>query len=178
MIGVFPKAVRLKPIHAEVIGADYLSVLLPHIPVSEIWEHRFKWYAENNKMVLRPILVTKDEYIQHLKDIRDWEWRAVDRKLVEALGNHLQDGYYWLVELSLPELFSANKRKVAEVLLFAEEEPSNSRDFKSFSLARLSDHFAFYEGGGVSNPRYLFVESGCRGHVELFGCEDGEEENL
>lgn len=175
VIGVLPKAVRLKPIHAEVIGADYLSVLLPHIPVSDVWEHRFKWYAENSQMVLRPILVTKGEYIRHLKEIRDWEWRKIDQRLVEALQNHLQDGYYWLVELSLPELFSANKRKVAEVLLFAEEEPSKTRDFKSFSLARLPDHFVFYKGGGVSNPSYLFVESGCRGHMELFGCEDGEE---
>lgn len=173
VIGTLPWDVKLMPIQAEIVGADYLFALLPHIPVSEIWEHRFKWHAENNQMVLRSMLVTKSEYIKHLSRVRDWEWNRIDRSLIKTLNDNLNEGYYWLVELSLPELFSANRRKVAEVLLYAEDELKTIRDFKSFSLARLPDHFAFYDGGGASNPRYLFIESGINGHVELYGCEEG-----
>jgi hypothetical protein len=125
-------------------------------------------------MVLRPILVTKEEYIRHLEAISDWGNKQVFRYFLPLMKKFLTDEYYWLIELSLPELFSANRRKVGEVLLRAENGFSGKLDFKNFALARLSDQFVFYEGGGIHNPKYSFVPSGTHGHVELFGCEEKE----
>ena len=46
-----------------------------------------------------------------------------------------------MIELSLPELFSANLRKVGEVLVRAELLPATDRDLTSFVLARLPGYF-------------------------------------
>jgi hypothetical protein len=172
IIGTLPGKVELKPIQAELIGADYLFAILPELPGAEIWKDRFRWYAERHLMVLRPILITKAEYIAHLSAVSNWNDRKINKNQIGILNKTLNDGYYWLVELSLPELFSANKRKVAEVLLNAEEKVTAYRDFKNFTLARLSGRFVFYSGGDATHPEYEFVDSGAEGHVELFGCEE------
>ena len=77
-----------------------------------------------------------------------------------------------MIELSVPELFAANKRKLGEVLLWAEAKVGPKRDLNSFFLARLPGYFSLYRGGPASKPEYDFVPSGAEGHVELFGCED------
>lgn len=172
VIGTLPWAVKLMPVTAEVIGAKYLFTILPKIKTTETWEKRLELYADAHLMVLRPILVTKDEYIRHLETISDWDNKQVYRYLLPLLRKFLTDEYYWLIELSLPELFSANRRKVGEVLLRAENGFSGKLDFKNFALARLSDQFVFYEDGDIHNPKYSFAPSGTQGHVELFGCEE------
>jgi hypothetical protein len=77
-----------------------------------------------------------------------------------------------MIELSVPELFSANLRKVGEVLVRAEVLPKVDRDLGSFALARLPGYFALLDGGNPTHPRYKFIPSGAEGHVELIGCED------
>jgi hypothetical protein len=78
----------------------------------------------------------------------------------------------WMIELSVPNLFSANKRKVGEVLLRAEVVAKPKRDFSNFLLARLPGYFALYDGGGAVKPKYQFIPSGAPSHVELYGCEE------
>ncbi len=77
-----------------------------------------------------------------------------------------------MIELSIPELFSANKRKLGEVLLRAEGKVGHKRNMTSFILARLPGCFSLYRGGGPKKPEYSFIPSGAEGHVELFGCEE------
>ena len=80
--------------------------------------------------------------------------------------------HFWMVELSVPELFSANKRKVGEVVLRAEISPTTRRDFKNLLLARVPGFFAVYVDGPPSNPRYEFLPCRLKSHVELYGCEE------
>jgi len=172
VVGTFPSNVRTGPVQAEVIGADYLFKMRPQMPKGAgVWAERLRLYADNNLLVLRPILLDGRDYVEHLSMVRDWSRRRVRARLVDALGGILT-GKLWMVELSVPELFSANKRKVGEVLLRADVSPGRSRDLSSFVLARLPDYFALYSGGGPQTPRYQFLPSGASGHVELFGCED------
>ncbi len=77
-----------------------------------------------------------------------------------------EDSWFWMIELSIPELFPANKRKLAEV------EPKPKRDFKSFLLARVPGYFALYREGGSDNPIYDFLLSGLKSHFELYSCEE------
>lgn len=172
VIGTLPWEVKLMPITAEVIGAQYLFTILPQMEISDAWDARLKFYAEHKRMVLRPILVTKKEYLEHLKCIHDWDDKQVKRYWLPILKKYLVDEYYWLIELSLPELFSANRRKVGEVLLRAENKFSGKLDFTNFALARLPEQFALYESGGIKSPKYSFIPSGIHGHVELFGCKE------
>jgi hypothetical protein len=43
------------------------------------------------------------------------------------------------------------------------------RNFNNFVIARLPDNFVLYDGGGPSNPRYTFIPSEVKSHVELYG---------
>ena len=79
-----------------------------------------------------------------------------------------------MVELSIPELFSANKRKLGEVIILADRATGPSRDFGNFLLARLPGAFVFCTGGDVANPEFSFAPSGLNGHVSVFGSEDAE----
>ena len=170
VIGTFPKEVRVNALQAEVIGADYLLTILKSkklLTHQHAWGQRLRSYFRKKQIVLRPILVKKKEYIEHLNKIGDWERRK--------LGFQLQirdDEWIWIVELSIPELFSANRRKVGEVILRAEHKPLYHRDFENFLIARIPGYFAIYVSGGAKNPSYEFRPCGLKSHVELYGCED------
>ncbi len=172
IIATLPKVVQVDPIKAEAVGADYLFSMIPDLPhYSEPWETRLSFYARQNLLVLRPILIDFNEYASHMARISDWTRNGIRNNLVHNLRS-LSNEKVWMVELSIPELFSANRRKIGEVLLQAEVPGGTSRDFSNFLLARLPGCFALYEGGGPSRPKYRFIPSGTQGHVELYGCEE------
>ena len=167
-MGTLPGTVKMNALQAEVIGVDYLFSILPQLPdLSEVWRKRLCYYAERKQLVVRPILVTGEEYSKHLDGISDW----THRKLQFTFSCE-PESFFWMVELSVPELFSANKRKVGEVVLRAETKPMSRRDFKNLLLARVPGFFAMYVSGPPSNPRYEFLPSDLQSHVELYGCEE------
>lgn len=168
VIGTLPGTVEMNALQAEVIGVDYLFSMLPQLPdLSEVWRKRLCYYAEQKQLVVRPILVQGREYIGHLRKISDWA-----REKLEFTFSLEPKSFFWMVELSVPELFSANKRKVGEVVLRAESAPTSHRDFKNLLLARVPGFFAVYVGGPPSSPRYDFVPCRLQSHVELYGCEE------
>ncbi len=167
-IGTIPQAVKISPIQAEAIGVDYLFTILPQMVASDKWNERLKQYAGKDMLVLRPILISGADYAKHLKAAKDWTGNKIRRAIIRTLKEYLKEQYYWLIELSVPELFSANRRKVGEVLIRANKEIGIARDFGSFVIARLPENFVLYDGGGPSNPRYQFVPSGTRDHIELY----------
>ena len=172
VISTMPEEVRLNPVRAEIIGADYLFSILPQIPINDNpWAQRLLAYAKNHLLVLRPYLLEPAEYTEHLEKLKDWQNRPVRETLIRDLKANLTKERLWMIELSVPELFSANLRKVGEVLVRAEILPTVDRDLASFVLARLPGYFALLAGGTSSNPKFLFIPSGAEGHVQLIGCE-------
>jgi hypothetical protein len=173
IISTMPKEVKLNPLRAEVIGADFLFSILPQLPPGDNpWAQRLLRYANKSQLVLRPYLLDPTEYTTHLAKIKDWHYKSIRSDLVGALKTNLTKERLWMIELSVPELFSANLRKLGEVLLRAEVLPTENRDFGSFVLARLPGYFALFDGGTPNSPSFQFIPSGADGHVELIGCED------
>jgi hypothetical protein len=168
VIGTLPRGVKMNALQAEVIGADYLFAMLRELPdTSERWRRRLSDYADQSRLVLRPVLVTGKEYSQHLSAVTDWSYRKLGFELQFAA-----ESYFWMVELSVPELFSANRRKVGEVVLRAEMVPTSARDLKSLFFAPVPGFFVFHVRGGSSRPPYEFVPCPLQSHVELYGCEE------
>lgn len=175
VISTMPKEVQLNPVRAEIIGADYLFTILPQLPPdNNPWAKQLAYYANAHMLVLRPYLLDPAEYTAHLEKVKDWQGRPLRETLIRALRANLTKERLWMIELSVPELFSANLRKVGEVLVRAELLPSVERDLASFVLARLPGYFALLEGGTPADPQYQFIPSGAEGHVELIGCEDSQ----
>lgn len=169
LIATLPGEIKLLPINAEALGAHFLISLLEKMPVADNkWFGRLKYYAYCYKLVLRPILVSKFEYIKHLKELRDWENDSIDLDLIKAFDTFMEEEPYWLVELSIPELFPANKRKVGEVLIRGNIDFDQANPFNSFVMARLPCFFALYSNGTSNNPNYEFIPSGINGHVAVY----------
>ncbi|MDP2106919.1 MAG: hypothetical protein Q8J76_13065, partial [Desulfobulbaceae bacterium] len=169
VIGTMPNYIKINPIEAEAIGAEYLFELKENLPNPSPWLTRLKHSADNNRLVLRPILITVKDYIRHLGTVRSWEGNSVNTDLLTAIRNNLSDDHVWLVELSVSELFAANKRKVGEVLIRATIEHNPECLFKSFVIARLPGYFALYND---ESSHFAFVPSGIEDHIELYGQEE------
>jgi hypothetical protein len=172
VIATVPKNVRVSPIRAEVLAADYLFALRRQLSKlrRNVWATRLSKHAAQNLVVLRPILVTTTEYCSHLRRVRDWRHNQIDAGIISALDG-LPKKSLWMIEVSLPELFSANLRKVGEVVVRAEKNLGRNR-LSAFFLARLPGYFALLRNVSRGAPRFQFIPSGADGHVELFGCEE------
>lgn len=171
IIATLPKAAMVSPISAEVIGADFLFSMLPQLTaMNELWGQRLQFYARRHLLVLRPILIDEGRYLRHLAAIDDWDGNRIRPELLTAL-RPLAKGPIWMVELSVPELFSANRRKLGEVLVAADSRPNTARDFKNYLLTRVPGYFVLHQGGAASSPSYAFINAGLQGHVPLYGCE-------
>ncbi|HUT54595.1 MAG TPA: hypothetical protein VM658_14490 [bacterium] len=174
VILTLPKQVLTDPIRAEVIGSNYLMKILPSVPAGAgPWAKRLDYYARNDLLVIRPLLISGSAYTRHLRQVADWDGLKIgDEKLIGTIENEIGQEQVWMVELSVPELFSANKRKLGEVILRAEVKPTNILDFSNYYITRLPGYFVLYKSGGPDTPRFQFDSSGSDSHVELYGCEE------
>jgi hypothetical protein len=173
VIATLPNHVQVNPIQAEAIGIDYLLAIRPQLNelLDNDWARRLAECSDSGLLVLRPLLVTAAEYASHLSRIRDWEYNPIRKDFIAEIKKFSSEKL-WMIEISIPELFSANLRKLGEVLVRAERKSGAKRDLRGFLLARLPGNFALYESGGENRPRFAFLPSGATGHVELFGCEE------
>ena len=169
-ISTFPKEILMSPIHAEALAADFLFSILQRLSeVTPIWGERLKNYSEHNLIVIRPILVSNKEYINHLSTIKDWHDNSIKEDILNILTTHLNSSFYWLIEISLPELFSANRRKVGEIIIRSDIKPPHSRSMDSFVFARIPGFVTMYSSGDANNPEFSFIQSGIDSHTPLYG---------
>lgn len=187
-IGTLPEGVQVNPIEAEAIGGDYLLTILQQIPDDfaggkKAWQQRLAWYHEQNLLVLRTILLAEGEYARHLEKVKSWRFESFPEWLIKIM-RQFSDSNVWMIELSVPELFSANRRKIGEILIRAEEQANTARDFKNFLFARLPGCFVFLKEEeedqvfDPSQPQFLFLPINIDDHVELFGCEENSNPKI
>lgn len=172
VISTVPKSVRVSPIRAEVLAADYLFMLRGRVArlQKNVWAKRLNQHIADNLVVLRPVLVSTAEYCAHLRRISDWKYDQIDPEIISSL-EALPIRRVWMVEISLPELFPANLRKLGEILVRADKKIGRER-LMAFFLARLPGYFALLRLIEKKQPRFTFIPSGAKGHVELFGYEE------
>lgn len=154
---------------AEAVAADYLYSILPELKGSELrWLHRLIAYVEQQKVVLRAISLTSRQYIRHWRNAKDWQGGMEDRALCQAI-QPLLPRQLWMVEVSVPELFPANLRKVGEIVLDATALPGPERDFRLFVCARAPGRLLILsEVSPDGVPSFFPVPSRLQSHTPLF----------
>ena len=137
------------------------------------WLKRLIQDVISQKVVLRAICMTADEYSNHWKEARDWDKKAENGKLCDAIRPFLTD-VLWVVEVSVPELFPTNLRKLGEIVLTAEKPPSVVLDFGHFLCARVPGRLLLLDGVSQEGiPSFSPIPSQLESHVPLYGCSDG-----
>jgi hypothetical protein len=170
---IAPKECQYDAIEAEAIAIDYLYSIFPHLTNldSSFWVQKLLLACREFKVVLRASLITREDYLKHLLGMEDWQGNRITEKLVEGINNLLVPNgeLFWMVEVSHPELFPANNRKLGEILLKATIKPEPQRDYKNFVLARLPENFYILMSVEKSiDPVYYNLNSPLKDHVAVY----------
>ena len=168
VIVLLPKGFQYNALYAEVAASDYFYSLVPNlVTLSNSWLNRLIDYCTQQKLILRVVPVTKQSYLDHLKNSSDWEGHCENEAILAHL-EAIKPDLMWMIEVSIPDLFSTNKRKIGELLLDATLPFSSEVDFTLFVLARFPGIYLFLEGlENNGEPQFLTVPSEIISHIEL-----------
>lgn len=153
VIAIRAQTPKLTAPGAEAIAAVMLTNMLPVLTTSSSGRW-FDYMTQNTwKYVLRTVLVTREDYIAHLASARAHDESAASAEELAVLSS-LPDRV-WMVEYSLPSLFTGNRAKLGEVLLMADPvDPSEYEDV--FVGLRLPTLFVVRDAQSQE-----MVQSGC-----------------
>lgn len=162
-IGLLRSGSQINAVEAEAIGLNFCNALAQTLASQKAgWLGRFAAFAHSGLLVLRTLLLRREEYIEHLTDARCWDGGAHDSLTVSTIGNQLPDTF-WIVEASAPELFSASRRKFGEVLLNAETRSTDAAGQDLWLAARLPGTILLRGKTG-----FQAINSGTSSHVPLY----------
>ncbi|MCF7674080.1 MAG: hypothetical protein K9M97_01955 [Akkermansiaceae bacterium] len=156
---------------AESIAAFLFCSIISKLPDSADipWVRRLKrYYKDKARVILRHVPVTTEQYLANLKAGRDWDGRREASATIKVCAELLPAGcQLWMVEISVPEVFPTNKRKLGEILLDA-SRPINLEHDSNFVLGRLPGSFIFWDSLDNDNSdRFSFVPSRILSHTPL-----------
>ena len=171
----------------EITAANYFYSILPTLDVDGVnpisvnpigikWLRRLQEYVSDQQLILRHVPVTREEYLQRLEEDTDWQSQREDAKVLSDLQQADFPSRMWMVEVSVPEVFSTNKRKIGEILLDGERAYfTDEADGSGFVVARFPGCYVFFDtlnDDGI--PLFRTVPSGFGSHLPLFGTSTGE----
>ncbi len=152
-------------VEAEILGLQFLYAILPHMqPEENRWLKRLINWTAKQRVVLRALCLEKAQYCHHLQTIRDWEGIGELPQKVQALTEDLP-GRLWIIEISTPQLYPANERKLGEIVLSATVA---AKDKTVFQFARLPGKYLL--SGDVDDRgtmSFLVQQSNIQSHTEL-----------
>jgi len=171
VVELFNKEARFGGVHAEAVALGFIYSLAPSIASARrknYWINRLLNFISAKRIVLRALFVKKGAYLAHLNNFPDWEGNKESSVFIKELEDVLPSSI-WVIEISLPQLFPANERKIGEVLLnpFVNPDTSKDIDFDLFLMARIPGHYFFLDSLDEDNPNFLILKSDIQSHMPL-----------
>jgi len=169
VLEIFRPGVCYGGIQAEAIALNILYSILPSLGGNNKWISRLVQWTKKQQIVFRAQAVSATEYVNHLRALIDWDGRTEQPELCKLFLQEMP-AFVWAVEISTPQLFPANERKLGEIILDATQTLNLQDDtgiFNVFMFARLSGIYLF--GGEMINetPQFTPVKSRLQSHTEL-----------
>ncbi len=102
--------------YAEIIAAHELyEWIIPNLKRNKVmplcnWMKYFIESFNKKELILRTIFITKHNYKEYLESLEEKDLIII--KYYEQLPE-----YFWVVEISLPELFTINRKKIGEIII-------------------------------------------------------------
>jgi hypothetical protein len=162
IIGLYPRSLQVLPHFAEANTAVVLTNVLPLLANLG----KGKWFkyitTTQHKYILRTILMTKQSYIDHIQNGVAHDGSKAAPQEITMLQS-LPD-WFWMVEFSLPPLFTGNRSKLGEVLLDVDMLPGLI-DFRELVAAvRLPELWIWR----VSPGNIQGMQGGISAHLGIF----------
>lgn len=174
VLEVFRQGITYSGVLAEAMAINIAYPLLEGLPKdSNGWLKRLAQGLSAQRIVFRAQALTVKEYVEHLRQLVDWEGNNENVDLCDFLDQELPK-FLWVVEVSTPHLFPANKRKLGEFVFSGRGEVTNtdgSLNNDLFVLARLPEWYVL--GGDLDSngiPEFTKIPSQIVSHTSLFGC--------
>ena len=162
IIGLQRARTATTAVEAEVAGFALLQAIATTVGmIGNDWFDRFIVYAREGLLVLRTLLVERDDYLGHVRGFRFRDDQQLEAELVAQLATELPERF-WMIEASAPELFTASRRKFGELLL-ASATPLVPLNASLVHAARLPGAFFRFSGSGLSYKSTSLV-----GHTGIF----------
>lgn len=169
VVEIFRPGICYGGMQAEALALNILYSLLPSIvDVHNKWISRLVQWTSKQQIVFRAQAMRTEEYVSHLCGLRDWEGNWENPELCNLLGQEMPE-FVWAVEVSTPQLFPANERKLGEIVLDATMNLDLQEDSVNevFIFARLPGVYLL--GGEIDNgtPQFTPVPSRLVTHTDL-----------
>ena len=162
LYGLKSQSLAYGSVDAEALAFAFFSVIANNVATTGVdWYDRFAIFTRCKWLVLRTLLLSRDQYLNHLRSLRDRTDARVEDPLIARLQTALP-ATFWMVEASAPELYTVSRRKFGEVLLSPTTDRSASLDALVLA-ARLPGVVSF--GGATLTNDPTAVE----GHTPIFG---------
>jgi hypothetical protein len=167
-VALRPRGFEYPGFVAEIVASDYFYSMLPQLDgLPNRWMKRLRDYVSDRKLILRTVPNSRADYLTHLSAMEDWQEKRESPQTVKDIGSMLPERL-WIVEVSIPDLFSTNKRKLGELLLDATRPYTGKGDYSFFVLARLPGVYAFFDRlDGRRHTRFLAVRSEIQTHTPV-----------
>ncbi|MFA6286153.1 MAG: hypothetical protein WC661_02115 [Opitutaceae bacterium] len=168
VVALLPRGFVYNGLWAEIAASNYFYSLVNEIAgLPNPWLSRLLSYALESKLILRLVPVTQEGYLRHLSELEDWEFEREDSETLRQL-KAIKPQHMWMVEVSVPDLFSTNKRKIGELLLDATRPFSEKTDFTLFVLARFPGCYLFFDKlDEQGQPQFIKVKSSIQSHTDV-----------
>jgi hypothetical protein len=112
-LALLPEGIHVSPLQAEDFARKILRRVIEELTARGIgkgpwWDHLV---GDRERIVFRTTLISKEDYLATLKpqDASDESWKA---RLADALPDR-----FWMEEVSVANLFCANRAKLGEILI-------------------------------------------------------------
>ncbi|MSU50145.1 MAG: hypothetical protein EXS37_13855 [Opitutus sp.] len=153
---------------AEVAASRYFYSFLGQLEGPDNrWLQRLLVAVKNQELILRTVAVTREQYLAHLVEMDDWQQRREYPEVTDAIASILPD-LMWMIEVSIPDLFSTNLRKLGELLLDGTLTISDRPDYSKFVIGRFPGRYVLFERlDGRRQPRFIVAESRMESHTPL-----------
>ena len=118
---LYPRGVCLTGSALDSLALPILSELYRHIPTGNKWLARLKtaFAGKVPQIVFRTVCVEVSKYFDALEKDVDWEGKTEDPSLVQAFKKVEFPKLLQVVEVSVPQLFAANERKIGDIVFDA-----------------------------------------------------------
>lgn len=161
-IAIIPKGVTENAKFTEYCSIRLLSNILhtyythdPEALKCNFWLNQLL-HKHQRSLVTRTLLVTREDYIATLAQT-DFKGKTLSKENIKDIQSVFPD-VAWLTEISLPDLFTANKSKLCDFIYPATTIIKNSEDFsREWLFARLPGQIML-RGVGAGGEDVITVE--------------------